>query len=523
MGQMHFSVPASALDFFEASLWQDAYLCGIEGVPWESHNRFADGRLTLTRGVDASAKLLVTCPVPTIGMRVLTTCSLRCQEQPHRFIQELARGSCFRVRVQSDTWQRGGLSLSDRFNQLLDEGTLLFLETIQRSLVDEDDPLATQAAIDAITKLEQSATELGNLFSAQSIAFRKSRENRLSTMLAVGMLPPSPSASEEAHPADADQLGTDDSANPMTHLVGRSFNAAAVRISWGDIETDSGKPDYDPVTQSLDACLGAGLRVIGGPLVDYQTGLLPDWLTLLEGDFDKLVSTMNQFVEGTVNQFRSRVNLWNAATSLNTAGPLGLDDEQIMRLSVGVLQTVRRCDPNTPVIMSLDQPCGEYLAKDQNGISPLHFADALLRSGLGLAGIGLNFRFGYDGGSTHPRSAIEFAQLIDRWATLGMPLLVQLSVAGSPGNDSRSRLPYRPMSLDPSLNGDPSTWAQFQCEFAKPLVETLLAKQIVHAIVWEDWSDASPHLCAHAGLHDIQGQPRPMLGYLRKVRDEMLM
>lgn len=510
MGQMHFDVPDAASKFFDDCLWQDAYLCGIEGIPWQTRNSFLPHRFTLTRGVDTSAKLLITCPVPKIGYRMLTTCSLRCQETPHRLLIELARGSCHRVRVQADTWQRGGLALSDRFDELLQSGTHRFVDAIQTS--DDTSGEQTTAAIEAITLIEQAASELGQLFATQSIAFRRNRENRLSTMLAVSMLPPQPAVDDdEAASTDPDAA------------IGRSFNAAAVRISWGDIETDSGRPDFAPIHKSLDACTNLGLRVIGGPLVDYQAGLLPEWLTLLDDDFERLMTTMNDFVESTVTQFRGRVNLWNAATGLNTAGPLGLDDEQIMRLSIGVLQTIRRCDPNTPVIMSLDQPFGEYLAKDHNGISPLHFADALLRSGLGLAGIGLNFRFGFDAGSTHPRASIDFAQMIDRWATLNSPLLVQLCVAGSPAVDPSSRLRLKPQTLDPSLNGDAKSWANFQHDFTKPLIETLLAKQIVHAIVWEGWADNQPHLAPNSGLIDAGGTPRPMLEYLTKIRDELLM
>ena len=91
--------------------------------------------------------------------------------------------------------------------------------------------------------------------------------------------------------------------------------------------------------------------------------------------------------------------------------------------------------------MSFDQPFGEYLAKHRDGISPLHFADALVRSGLGMAGIGLEFRVNYCNHSTLPRSAVDFGQMIDRWATLGMPMLVQLTVPGGAGVDANSLAP----------------------------------------------------------------------------------
>lgn len=590
MGQMHFHVPEAASDFFHASRWQDAYLCGIEGIPWQTRNVFrpasdpsvlgshqdsgsdvtGGGVLTLNRSVDTSAKLLLTCPVEGIGYRVLTTCSLRCLDMPHELLTELARGSCHRVRMQADTWQRGGLILNDQFDDLLERGTQAFLDAIQPFCpdrnpkpVDESDAGtgATRAAIQAISLLEHAASTLGDLFSTQSMSFRRTREPRLSTMMAVSVCsfetnPLSALRPKSENPASSSfsskQTGSaSDTAPVMKNAdtvaldspgfesddipefgekgISQAFNAAAVRISWGDIENDSGTNDFSRVNRVLDACGQAGMRVIGGPIIDHRDGLLPDWLTLLGDDFEKLMSAMTQFVEATVNEFRGRVHLWNAASGLNIAGPLSLDDEQVMRFSIGVLQTIRRCDPNTPVIISIDQPCGEYLAKFANGISPLHFADALLRSGLGLAGIGLNFRFGYSHGDTHPRSSVEFAQLIDRWATLNAPLLVQLSVPAAPGKDSAAKMSLRPVPLSPqavdvsSPRDEAEAWAKVQHEFARPLIQTLLAKQIVHAVVWDGWSDQHPHLTPHAGVIDQCGNPRPLLQYLSELREEVLM
>lgn len=583
MGQMHFHVPDAAAGFFHASRWEDAYLCGMEGVPWQTRNVFdrhessgttafdsardvpasvrassqAGGRLTLTRCVDTSAKLLITCPIEKIGYRVLTTCSLRCVDASHSLVIELARGSCHRVRTQADIWQRGGLALSDRFDELLSTGTERFLDAVQpredsrrgekpggRELaICEAEIQSTRAAIHAISLLEQAAAELSKLFAAQSMAFRRTREPRLSTMLAAGVLPgdraisregkagstpwqrTSPAAAKSNSIETIDQafVGLDDAPETIFNEIAQAFNAVAVRISWGEIENASGTPDFASANRILDECANIGMRVIGGPVIDHRVGMLPDWLTLMDNHFDQLMSAMTKFVEATVTEFRGRVHLWNAASGLNVCGPLGLDDEQVMRFSIGVLQTIRRCDPHTPVLMSIDEPCGEYLARHADGISPLHFADALLRSGLGLAGIGLNFRFGYDQGDTQPRTALEFAQLIDRWGTLNAPLLVQLSVPAAPGIDPAARIKTSPVSLAPEMNGQVAAWARQQYDYARPLIETLLAKQIVHAVVWDGASDQLPHVMPHTGVIDSNGDPRPMLSYLTALREELLM
>ncbi len=148
----------------------------------------------------------------------------------------------------------------------------------------------------------------------------------------------------------------------------------------------------------------------------------------------------------------------------------------------------------------------------------MHFADALARSGLGMAGLGLDIRVNYLKDGTLPRSPIDFGQMIDRWATLGMPLLVQLSVPGGDGPDSQAIAPSEILSLDPQATDAASE----QLRIAGPMIRTMLAKHIVHGIVWDGWCDAEPHVLTHSGLIDGGGNARPLLDYLTRLRRDFL-
>lgn len=498
MGQFHFDVPDTASDFISQSLWNEAYICGIEGIPWQSRNQFDGSRLTISRGIDSSGKLYITCPLKDLGFRTLSTCSLRSlEDESYSLPLELARGSCYRARVQSDAWERSGLSLTDEFRALLDQGTSQFLDAAQRRA---DPGRSAVAAIEAIVSLEKAIAELGDAYAVQSIAYRKRGEPQIGTLLAASVIPPAPVGS--AH-SDA---------------FFEAFNSVAMRLNWADIETDSGRYDYEQAEKAIAYCAQKGQRIIAGPLIDFRDRLMPHWLYLMEDDFEAFLASVTQFAERTVEKFRGSIHLWNCAGGLNTPGPLEIDDEKAMRLAVGILQAVRRADPNTPAIMSFDQPFGEYLAKHGEGISPIHFADALVRSGLGMAGIGLECRINYRGGATLPRSSVEFGQMIDRWATLGMPMLVQLSVPGAAGVDTNSIAPQDVLELDAS----PVDLASEQLKVAGPLIRTMLAKHVVHGIVWDGWSDAEPHVESHSGLIDAAGNSRPLLEYLTRVRREFL-
>lgn len=494
MGQFIFDVSDAQHNLWARSIWSSAYICGIEGVPWHTSARLESNRLTVQRDIDESGKLFLPWPIAGHGPMMQGTCSLRPSTKAYSLLLELARGACYNVRSQSDVWHRSGLRLEESFINTLDEATTAFIEA-SGSLNDLD--TQSEHASRSLGLLHGAAEALSESYASQAISFRKQNEGKLSTLVGAAIHCDS---GEPKHGAD----------------YSSAFNSAAVRMSWGDIETDAGRLDYEKVDEVMGWASSIGLRLIAGPLLDFHDRMLPHWLYLIEDNFDALLDAVNHFVEQTVKRYRGRVQIWNCASALNTPGPIDLTDEQVMRLAVTVLQTVRRIDPQTPAIISFDQPFGEYLASHRNGISPIHFADALARSGLGLAGLGLELRLGYSSFGTLPRCTLQIGQMLDRWATLGMPLLLQLAIAADSTPDPLARRPSSLVCPDADEAGE-----VVQVRYASAILRTLLAKQFVHAIVWEGWDDAVTHLLPHTGLHSANG-PRPLLEYFKRLRRDLL-
>jgi hypothetical protein len=390
-------------------LSETAYICGIEGLPWEGRVTWIDQQLVIWRSVHESGKLSIPIAMDDGSLLTLSTCSLREQPEPYCLPLELARGSCYRLREQASMWQRSGLRLPDGLEAEIEQATGVFLDAMLFRQSDPDQ--CHQRSMRAVMQLESCAQRLVDSYADQAISFRKQQDKPLGTILAAALPPVDCTSTAEAYRT--------------------AFNMAGIGLSWSSVETDAGQYLYEPIDQQIAWAAGAGLRVCAGPLVEFDAKRLPHWLYLLEDDFDGLLSAVNQFVERTVLRYRGRVHIWNAAAGLNTVGPIRLNEEQVMRLSVTVIQAIRRNDPRTPVIISVDQPWGEYLARPGTGLSPLHFADALVRTNLGLAGLGIDMHLGYWPGGTLPRPLLEISQQIDRWSTLGLPLLVRLALPAS--------------------------------------------------------------------------------------------
>ena len=104
-----------------------------------------------------------------------------------------------------------------------------------------------------------------------------------------------------------------------------------------------------------------------------------------------------------------------------------------MRVTVDVVQAVRSRDPRTPIVVTFDQPWAEFLSRQDLDLSPIHFADALVRAELGIAGLGLEMNLAYESGGTARRDVLELNRLIDYWSGLGLPLLILMTMPSSAG------------------------------------------------------------------------------------------
>ena len=133
------------------------------------------------------------------------------------------------------------------------------------------------------------------------------------------------------------------------------------------------------------------------------------------------------------------VDVWVCAGRLNVAGTLAFSEEQRLRLAVAMIEVVRDSSSHTPVVISFDQPWAEYLATDDYDLSPLHFADALVRAELGVGGIALEMNLGYWPGGCLPRDLLAISRHLDRWSLLGIPLIVYLTMPSSADDDPQRR------------------------------------------------------------------------------------
>ena len=523
MGQLRFRVPDA--QSYDAQIWGTAFVSGIEGIPWASKNRVEKDCLIIERAVNESGKLSIVWPTEEYGPIMLSTASLRCQETPYLLHLELARGTLHRIRGRGIDWQRLGLKLPEAFASLMDRAVSAFVQAI---LAADDLDRCVKLAQMAIDFAVSASKPLCRAFISQSLHARHQSEKQLSTLLGVKLAP------SKAWEQDVEAILP-------------AINTINISMEMGQLETESKGSALAVIDSQLQWARRNSLRIFGGPLLNLQSHAVPKWLYLLS-DFQSMYEAACKHATMMVERYRGQVHLWSAAAGLNAPNTLGITDEQVLHLAVGVIQAVRRSDPKTPVVLNIDAPWAEYLGQKSDGISPLHFADALIRADLGLSGLGLELNFNYWQGGSMPRDLVDVSDLIDHWNILGLPLLAHVSapchLQTDPMATSKSELvsnwrypnypwwdqsqmsdsgsielpsgePIAPVLAN--MNATPATRERMPVNGLE-VVQMLLAKSNVHGIFWNQYSDREDHAFPNAGLVAASGKRRSLLDGLSRLR-----
>ncbi len=516
MGNLRFSVSDPGQT--DPRVWQTAFITGIEGVPWHCRHQLQSDQFIIGRELDESGKVNIVWPTRSCGNLCLATGSLRETPTSYGLAVEIARGTVGRLKNQTAEWQRIGLKLPNAFFPLAEQGLSNFLRSLTSAGNLERQEELAQSAIDSSI---QASTVLCQAFSQQALMSRRSNEGPLTTLLGVTL------------PSKVDLDG-------LSEKLHSAFNMVNIKADLGQVEQASGQIDYRPFDAQVDWATQQNLKISVGPLVDFRPERLPQWMILLGEDYESIVQAACKHAKNTVDRYRNRTQIWNCAVGLNSPNSMHWSDEEVLRMAVAVISTVRQADSRTPVVLTIEQPWSEYLRDNPRGISPLHFADALIRADLGLSGLALELAFDVWPGGSFPRDLIELSRLIDRWAMLGIPLMIHLSSptlaasgSGCRVSDWKFRFNGKTHSHDPHHDPHPdhpssesSPSAQEQGRgFLPPesIVQLLVSKLAVHGVVWDQLTDQFPVATSSSGVWDSCGVPKKILNDMQEIRSNFLL
>jgi hypothetical protein len=471
MGQLRFLLPHA--DRLSPQAIENAHICGRDRLPWITRITVADGQLIVNRDESESGTFHILWPLADREPLLLSTATLMERDEPYQLALELARGTLNRLRNLLADLQMAGMGPFDAVKPGLHQAMSCFVRAVaaqsDAAQLEEWSNKSIHAALVALDAVSAAMVE-------RILEVRRRQGSKVVPLFVGRMGERVPEA-----------VGT-------AFLT--AFNATAIPFSWGRVESDEGRQRWALYDTQLQWCQNHNLRICGGPLLEFRRAALPAWVYLWEGDFENLLMVAGDYIKAVVTRYRGKVNFWSPVGRLVTGAALGLDEEQKLRLAVRAVEVIRAVDPQAPVIVSFDQPWAEYMSRQESDLPPLSFADTFVRSGLGVAGIGLEINLGTHRAATLPRDPLEFNLQLDRWSSLGLPLLISLAVP----SDGNGFTPQR------------------QQRWLDEYLPLLLARPTVQAIFWNQLLDTEADEFAHTGLVDLLGQPKPAFSTLANLR-----
>ncbi len=491
MGLMRFQVcPRDRLTDDAA---QQAYLFGIDRVAWPVKRSIENSELYLLRSVSDSACLNFPWEVEGHGRLVFATGTLLEKSLPYMLPLELARGLVNQIRTQLFEWQSIGLSVSAPLGARIDEAT----KQLAAAVVHQNNSRVCAAEAEACLRIALDAmNHLVANYIEQSMIVRR-RAGGVKQAVYWG--------------AD---LGAALLNNQNSRQFLATFNTANAPVCWRGIESGEGRADWTIPDAQIHWARQNGLTVSAGPLMLFDSHVWPDWLALWEDDFESLHDFAAQFVRAVVQRYRGKVDFWQAAARLNSDESLSLSEEEKLRLTAMTIEIVDELDPGKPILVGFDQPWAEYMSRRDVDFPPLHFADALIRSGLPIAGLCLEINLDSHPGGTLNRTLLEFSRQLDLWSIFDLPLWLSLSVPSAGGED--------PLAWQKDSKTSEAWTPAAQQTWIARYLPLVLAKPFVQGVYWNQLRDAVPHDFPHGGLFDKRNKAKPALRTLALLRRAIL-
>ncbi len=456
MGQINFRIPARLK--FEKRTASTVHVVGLDGIPWPCKISIAEEILCIERNRDESGHVFVVYPFEDFGELVVSTGTLVETAVPYHLTMELARGTLNRLRNQLSIWEEGGLAANKEVHELLQTATISLAAAIMSGDQEVTDREAHQALV------------LG----------------MKATFLLCGRF------ANDVLPLRSDQLRA-----PRFWLGVQANDAALEKV----------QPSLDFVDlvqlESVDDRHQSLNNIILGPLLDASAGGMK--LSWTETDnFDEKQSAILRDCREKLRGPLENVKLIHVVSGINGMGHRHLSYPQQLQITMEMLQMIENTGVQIPTMVSFDTPLAERLAWSVGGVHPLQIADSLLRRGISLSILGLDINLDYWPNGSLPRDPTQWIDLVDMWSQLGIPLVIRLSAPTMVKGIVAS-------TTNRTINAVRESMTDAQClQLVETVIPTILARPMVHGIVWNQLIDNLDPRFPYAGMFDANGIRKPI-------------
>lgn len=531
-----------------ASTWALKHVCLFSAgdVPCNGDIRFEEGRIVAERQAPESCGLMIQFPVElpgesgprSLGLLTLETCLLRPRKDPYLLSLELARRQIMQFLNRLEDWGMFDLAPTDPILQQFEAARRRFTAALVAQRHDdpsdrtkvtmsaEADRLSREAlglAVDASERLALAHAErelprrvTGERY-AQAVDVYKAVHQETPPASASILMPGTLGVTLPTRP----MLGVAVDPSQFSESLQKTTQAVAdfmvMPMRWIDMEPEEGEYAFAATDRWIEwAIRVAKMPVVGGPLIDFRPGIVPEWLYIWENDYETLRDLVAEHVRQIVTRYRRTVTRWTVVSGLHINRHFPMTLEQMLELTRICVLVTRKLHPAAKVVVEINQPFGEYLAYSRRAVPPLAYIELLNQAGVAIDGVGLRVQVGQPGVGGSARDLMALALMLDRYATLERPVFVTATGAPSqPLTDESREEQFRDAGWW-RAPWSPAT----QADFARKFATLALSRPFVHSVAWQDLADGTRKAreMPYGGLVNSAGETKPAARALMETR-----
>ena len=477
---------------------ETAYYAGWGRIPRLTQTTLHGSDLCIRTDSTSSGTVHVPMIHSPLGVVMEATESLLSRREPYLLVRELARGSLGRFYRRLFDWQMLGFLQPEELEGRLSRLAKRFANVI---IDNSFAPELEQEFASILDELALLIVDENKEFAEQSLTWRTRNHARLPVVLGTGM-----------HDLRFDSLHE---ISTCAERLQDSFHVVLPLPTWRELETQPDKFDWEQLENRLVNPLRFGFQIVMGPLISFCRDTFPEWLLprlFEEGYFE---SRATRFVNAMAERYGYLARNWFLASRFIGQSLPEIPLERSLAMVRTLAGQLRSRGIEAPIIVSIDQPWGEYALQRTPDWEQVQVAEALM----GCPDIDiflLEMNIGRGNYLTLPRDPMTIGNMIDQWSFLGKKVYVSFSVpsAGFPLGMTQD--------LAPELQ-----WSEEKQKiWTETMLLALLGKRAVKGIFWtclQDPTVFSPSLVENNyGLFNAQQVPKPAFKHFTAARKNLL-
>lgn len=461
---------------------ENIHLVGADNIAVRANIHFQDGAIACDKRTVGPAGLSLQFQTGELGQFTLQTTLLPEREEPYLLTLELLRHRLMILIAKQEDWAMFELGADHPAVRRFDLARARFVAALGCEKEDpaKADKLSREGLLAAIDASEELALAHAELLL---------RRRRMTGQLTGG--------------AFGCGVGIDQTAAEVRASLLANFDYLRLPTHWQQIEPHEQEFDWRLLDSWAEWAMRNRLPILAGPVISFESAVMPDWLAIVEHDYESLRDLLYEHTERLVSRYRSAVTVWNVLSGIHVNNQFSLNLEQLMDITRMAVMLTRKVQPNARTLIEITQPFGEYYAQNIRSIPPMIYADMIIQSGIPVDTFGVKLLMGCPREGQFTRDLMQISALLDRFNGLGKP--IHLTAVGVPSHT------IEPQS-EPNGNGNGHSritsggywrreWSSLvQGHWLEAFYNIALSKPFIESVAWIDLADHDRAELPYGGL-----------------------